>query len=160
MGVCRPCRCFKVYILASRRSPASTPASTANMHTTALLTMLFAAVTSAQLNYCTGNKQTLGHCHTLSFTDVTTTTANALNSTACNDTCRTMFWDAGDWLVDLRGLFPFPFSSSSPLSPSNISSAPPLLRLMPPRQTRRLPATHDRLPRLRLQHGCHPQYSP
>jgi hypothetical protein len=42
------------------------------MHIFTLLITLFAGLTTAQLNYCTGNKQTLGHCDTLSFTDVTT----------------------------------------------------------------------------------------
>jgi hypothetical protein len=112
-GRITPCRC-SVHI---HRLPITSHHTSlaANMHTSTLLTTLFAALTTAQLNYCTGNKQTLGHCDTLSYTDVTLTTANAPNSTDCNDTCRTMFWDAGDWLVDLKGRIPF-----SPSFPSSM----------------------------------------
>ncbi|KAF1842870.1 uncharacterized protein K460DRAFT_387129 [Cucurbitaria berberidis CBS 394.84] len=67
-----------------------------------LFSGLLATLTAAQLDYCAGNKNTVGHCETLSFIDRTTTASNPPLATECQDTCRGVFGDAGDWGVDFR----------------------------------------------------------
>ncbi|KAF2740071.1 hypothetical protein EJ04DRAFT_482754 [Polyplosphaeria fusca] len=65
--------------------------------------LLCVSVVAAQLNYCTGDKSNVGHCTTLTFTDVTTTSPDPPTTAECNDTCRGVISDAGDWIVDFKG---------------------------------------------------------
>jgi hypothetical protein len=74
------------------------------------LLVLFAAFTAAQLDYCTGNKNTVGYCETLSYIDRTTTSTDPPSSADCQDACRGVLTDAGDWGVDFTGA-QFPFAS-------------------------------------------------
>lgn len=69
-----------------------------------LLGGLLAALANAQIDYCAGDKNTVGHCETLSYIDRTTTSSNPPLATECQDTCRGVLGDAGDWGVDFRGI--------------------------------------------------------
>ncbi|KAL6709335.1 hypothetical protein ACN47E_001742 [Coniothyrium glycines] len=78
------------------------------MHaSTVLITLLPACLTTAhftrQVNQCAGNKNTIGHCETLTFIDRTASTPNAPTPAQCQSTCRDLFTDAGDWIVDFKG---------------------------------------------------------
>ncbi|CAO2653101.1 Nn.00g025120.m01.CDS01 [Neocucurbitaria sp. VM-36] len=70
---------------------------------TILLSGLLATLAAAQIDYCEGNKNTVGHCETLTYIDRTATSSNPPLATECQDTCRGVFGDAGDWGVDFRG---------------------------------------------------------
>jgi hypothetical protein len=67
------------------------------------LLVLLVASTAAQLDYCTGDKSTTGYCETLSYIDRTTTSLDPPSSSDCQDACRGVLSDAGDWGVDFRG---------------------------------------------------------
>jgi hypothetical protein len=73
------------------------------MHRPIALLVLLIASTTAQLNSCTGDKNTTGYCETLSYIDRTTTSPNPTSSSECQDACRGVLSDAGDWSVDFRG---------------------------------------------------------
>ncbi|KAH7382305.1 hypothetical protein BKA66DRAFT_464208 [Pyrenochaeta sp. MPI-SDFR-AT-0127] len=68
---------------------------------TALLSLV--TLVTAQINYCAGDKSTVGHCETLSYIDRTATSSNPPLATECQDTCRGVLTDAGDWGVSFRG---------------------------------------------------------
>lgn len=67
---------------------------------------LLASRAQAQINYCAGDKNTIGHCETLSYIDRTTTSSDAPLATECQDTCRGVLTDAGDWGVSFIGKIP------------------------------------------------------
>lgn len=77
------------------------------MHFMALLIPLLATVTYAQmrrqLNYCAGNKATVGYCETLTYIDRTSSITNPPATSECQDACRGLFGDAGDWGVSFIG---------------------------------------------------------
>ena len=68
-----------------------------------LLMLASASFTVAQINYCRGDPSNVGHCTTLTYTDLTTTVTNPPNSTDCYNTCFGINADAGDWIVDFKG---------------------------------------------------------
>ncbi|KAI8948047.1 hypothetical protein F4801DRAFT_474841 [Xylaria longipes] len=49
---------------------------------------------------CYGDKSIAGYCTPLTFTDTTATFEAAPTTSECQDTCRGINEDAGDWLVD------------------------------------------------------------
>lgn len=61
------------------------------------------ALRPRQTNQCAGDKTIVGHCETISYNDITTSTTNPPSASECQDTCRGVLSDAGDWLVDFRG---------------------------------------------------------
>lgn len=74
-----------------------------------LLPTLFAALTAGipspliiqRQDACAGDKSTAGYCNTLSYTDRTgTLSTSAPSSSDCQQTCRGVLGDAGDWGVD------------------------------------------------------------
>jgi hypothetical protein len=73
------------------------------MHTPTILVTLLATITTAQIDYCVGNKNTVGYCETISYIDRTTTSPDAPSAAECQDACRGVLTDAGDWGVDFRG---------------------------------------------------------
>jgi len=79
------------------------------MHSTSyiLLSLLAATLAVAQLspdiNYCAGDKSTLGHCDTLTYEDTTLSAANPPTTTECQESCFSIFGDAGEWVVNLEG---------------------------------------------------------
>lgn len=54
-------------------------------------------------DYCAGNKQTVGHCETLSYVDTTASASNPPSVKECQEACWSTFMDAGDWSVALAG---------------------------------------------------------
>ncbi|KAI4960817.1 hypothetical protein J4E86_002442 [Alternaria arbusti] len=78
------------------------------MHSTSslFLSLLAATFTAAQLspdiNYCEGDKSTLGHCDTLTYEDTTLSAANPPTTTECQESCFSIFGDAGEWVVNLE----------------------------------------------------------
>lgn len=73
------------------------------MRSSILLIGLLSTITGAQVNQCAGNKNTLGYCDTITFADQTTTSPRPPTTAECQDTCRGILSDAGDWIVDFRG---------------------------------------------------------
>jgi hypothetical protein len=73
------------------------------MHITTLFFSAFVATTIAQTDFCAGNKDTLGYCETLSYVDRTLNATDAPLASDCQDACRGVLSDAGDWLVDFKG---------------------------------------------------------
>ncbi|KAI4650213.1 uncharacterized protein J4E79_009480 [Alternaria viburni] len=71
------------------------------------LSLLAATLSVAQLspdiNYCEGDKSTLGHCDTLTYEDTTLSAANPPTTTECQESCFSIFGDAGEWIVQLEG---------------------------------------------------------
>ncbi|KAI0101164.1 putative necrosis-inducing factor-domain-containing protein [Daldinia grandis] len=69
-----------------------------------LVTALVASVPSSLMqrqDACAGDKSTVGYCNTLSYTDRTgTLSESAPSSSDCQQTCRGVLGDAGDWGVD------------------------------------------------------------
>lgn len=95
------------------------------MHLRSLLLSGFASLATAQINYCAGDKSTVGHCETLTYIDRTTTASGPPSTAECQDACRGVLTDAGDWIVDFRGMIhtlPLP-CSSPPFPPIRIWSA-------------------------------------
>jgi hypothetical protein len=72
------------------------------MRLTSLFLTAFVATTMAQ-DFCVGNKDTVGYCETLSYIDRTLNATDAPSSSDCQDACRGVLSDAGDWLVDFKG---------------------------------------------------------
>jgi hypothetical protein len=73
------------------------------MHFTPILITLFSALAAAQTNQCAGNKATIGHCETLSYVDRTSTSTSPPSTADCQNTCRGILSDAGDWSVNFKG---------------------------------------------------------
>ncbi|OAL53067.1 hypothetical protein IQ07DRAFT_641480 [Pyrenochaeta sp. DS3sAY3a] len=73
------------------------------MHLRTLLLSVFASLAIAQINYCAGDKTIVGHCETLTYIDRTTTASGPPSTAECQDACRGVLTDAGDWIVDFRG---------------------------------------------------------
>ncbi|EDU39641.1 Hce2 domain containing protein [Pyrenophora tritici-repentis] len=77
--------------------------------TTLIMSLFFTAITalpqglSPSINYCAGNKQTIGHCEVLSYVDTTTSASNPPTVKECQEACWSVFMDAGDWAVPLAG---------------------------------------------------------
>ncbi|KAF2030664.1 hypothetical protein EK21DRAFT_111755 [Setomelanomma holmii] len=67
----------------------------------ALVVFITSAI--AQTNGCTGFKNDVGYCDTLTYIDRTTTSTDPPSVQDCYDACRGVLSDAGDWAVDLRG---------------------------------------------------------
>ncbi|KAH7116223.1 hypothetical protein B0J11DRAFT_539472 [Dendryphion nanum] len=82
------------------RIPTVQPTNTKMQKFTLLLTLLTPFALSQ--NSCTGDKSIIGHCTITSFTDLTTTSPNPPTTAECQDTCRGVLGDAGDWIVDFR----------------------------------------------------------
>lgn len=78
------------------------------MHVSRLLLVLFGAFVAAQVNQCTGDKSIAGYCETLTYVDRTTSSSNPPTTANCQDTCRGILSDAGDWSVNFVGR-PRPF---------------------------------------------------
>jgi hypothetical protein len=73
------------------------------MHISAFFLVVFTTITIAQVDYCAGNKATIGYCETLSYTDYTFNATDPPSSSDCQDACRGVLTDAGDWGVDFKG---------------------------------------------------------
>lgn len=88
------------------------------MHLFLIISVLLASLTLAQVNQCTGDKSIAGYCETLTYIDRTTSSPNPPTTANCQDTCRGILSDAGDWSVNFVGtyLFRFPYLRAS-LSP-------------------------------------------
>ncbi|KAH7392000.1 hypothetical protein DE146DRAFT_634189 [Phaeosphaeria sp. MPI-PUGE-AT-0046c] len=68
------------------------------------LTLAFlTTLATAQTNQCAGNKSNLGYCETLTYVDRTTSSSNPPTTANCQDTCRGILSDAGDWSVNFIG---------------------------------------------------------
>jgi hypothetical protein len=83
------------------------------MRLASLFLTAFVATTMAQ-DFCVGNKDTIGYCETLSYIDRTLNATDAPSSFDCQDACRGVLSDAGDWLVDFKGTSHSPASFSQP----------------------------------------------
>jgi hypothetical protein len=93
------------------------------MHPTAsFFSLLAATLAAAQLppniNYCEGDKSTLGHCDTLTYEDTTLSATNPPTTTECQESCRSIFSEAGEWIVQLE---------SKPRIPPSFIPTPTLL---------------------------------
>jgi hypothetical protein len=75
-----------------------------NMHIHTLLIALFSTVTVAQINSCTGNKNTTGYCETRSYIDRTASSSHPPFAADCQDSCRGILGEAGDWTVRFPGI--------------------------------------------------------
>ncbi|KAH7070400.1 hypothetical protein BKA63DRAFT_75955 [Paraphoma chrysanthemicola] len=73
------------------------------MRTSISVLSTLVALAAAQNNACTGSKNTIGYCTTLTYIDRTTTSTDPPSVQDCYDACRGVLTDAGDWGVDLRG---------------------------------------------------------
>ncbi|KAF1918947.1 hypothetical protein BDU57DRAFT_442581 [Ampelomyces quisqualis] len=73
------------------------------MRASILLVGLLSTITGAQINLCAGQKGTPGHCDTITFVDRTATSTRPPTTAECQDTCRGILSDAGDWVVDFTG---------------------------------------------------------
>ncbi|KAK6956143.1 hypothetical protein Daesc_001415 [Daldinia eschscholtzii] len=71
-----------------------------------LFTALAAAIPSPLIqrqDACAGDKSVAGYCKTLSYTDRTgASSTSAPSSSDCQQTCRGVLGDAGDWGVDFK----------------------------------------------------------
>ncbi|KAH9859755.1 hypothetical protein IAQ61_011536, partial [Plenodomus lingam] len=82
-----------------------------------------------QLNYCEGDKATVGYCETLTYIDRTTSAEKPPPTVSeCQRTCHQgIFGEAGDWIVPFDGHFPT--IKSIPYScPFHTASQPPEYR--------------------------------
>ncbi|KAI0436757.1 hypothetical protein F4803DRAFT_207050 [Xylaria telfairii] len=61
--------------------------------------VFFLSLSYAQDN-CRGDQSIVGYCTPLTFTDTTTKFKAVPTTSDCQDTCRGINQDAGDWLVD------------------------------------------------------------
>jgi hypothetical protein len=135
--------------------------ASSTMHFTPILITLFSALAAAQTNQCAGNKATIGHCETLSYVDRTSTSTSPPSTADCQNTCRGILSDAGDWSVNFKGSPPSLPSSQHPITQSTtsmITQGKPK-SLTPLRPTHRLPPSPQPR-RLRLQHGPRPRPAP
>ncbi|KAF2116855.1 hypothetical protein BDV96DRAFT_572981 [Lophiotrema nucula] len=64
------------------------------------LLALLTTLTTAQVNQCTAQPTTPGHCTTLTWNDATTSSSTAPTTVHCQTTCSNIFSDPGDWQVD------------------------------------------------------------
>lgn len=110
--------------------PRSIAALSVKMLLSTLSLAIFATLTSAQ-DFCTTNNATPGYCQLLSFTDRTLNTTSPPSSSDCQEACRGVLGEAGDWSVDFTGISPI----SHPLQSKSNN----------PRQTPRLHPEHGRL---------------
>jgi hypothetical protein len=71
------------------------------MHTSTILLPLLTLFTTTTLaqNGCQGNKAELGYCTTTSFVDLTNSASGPPTTAQCEDACRGVLTDAGDWSV-------------------------------------------------------------
>ncbi|ORY09417.1 hypothetical protein BCR34DRAFT_370993 [Clohesyomyces aquaticus] len=53
------------------------------------------------IDYCAGDESIGRDCDTLTYVDVTTSASSAPKTSECQDTCRGILTDAGDWIVDM-----------------------------------------------------------
>jgi hypothetical protein len=73
------------------------------MRISSFFTVIFVVATTAQTDFCAGNKDTAGYCETLTYIDRTLNATDAPLASDCQDACRGVLSDAGDWLVDFKG---------------------------------------------------------
>ncbi|KAI4694424.1 hypothetical protein J4E81_006641 [Alternaria sp. BMP 2799] len=110
---------FSLTTISLNTIALNSPGQAINMHPTSslFLSLLAATLIAAQLspdiNYCEGDKSTLGHCDTLTYEDTTLSAANPPTTTECQESCFSIFGDAGEWIVNLEGE-PTPYLHSSP----------------------------------------------
>jgi hypothetical protein len=78
------------------------------MHIHTLFLALFSTVTVAQINFCTGNKNTTGYCETRSYIDRTASSSHPPFAADCQDSCRGILGEAGDWSVRFPGILALP----------------------------------------------------
>ncbi|KAH4402551.1 hypothetical protein HBI56_186570 [Parastagonospora nodorum] len=72
------------------------------MHIPTFSLAVFATLTTAQ-DFCTSNASTPGYCELLSLTDRTLNVTSPPSSSDCQDACRGVLGEAGDWSVDFKG---------------------------------------------------------
>jgi hypothetical protein len=70
---------------------------------TVILTLLTTLAFAQTPNYCAGDKTIVGYCTITGYTDKTTSVTNPPTPAECNDACRGVQSDAGDWIVDFTG---------------------------------------------------------
>ena len=68
-----------------------------------LTPLLTSLVAIAEANRCTGHKDHVGYCDTLTFEDVTASTRNPPSTAQCETTCGNILTDAGDWAISFFG---------------------------------------------------------
>lgn len=70
-----------------------------------LIIPLFTALTTLTLaqDFCAGDKSIAGYCTVTSYTDRTTSVSGPPTTSECQDACRGVLTDAGDWIVDFTG---------------------------------------------------------
>lgn len=59
--------------------------------------------TFAAAGSCTGNKSNKGYCETLTYSDITISSANPPSTSKCEASCHSVTTDAGDWSVSFVG---------------------------------------------------------
>ncbi|EAT80886.1 hypothetical protein SNOG_11842 [Parastagonospora nodorum SN15] len=74
------------------------------MHIPTFSLAVFATLTTAQ-DFCTSNASTPGYCELLSFTDRTLNVTSPPSSSDCQDACRGVLGEAGDWSANLQAIF-------------------------------------------------------
>jgi hypothetical protein len=67
-----------------------------------LLSLISLAVAQTP-NYCQGDKSIVGYCNTTSYTDKWASVSGPPTLSQCQDACRGVQTDAGDWIVDFTG---------------------------------------------------------
>ena len=65
--------------------------------------LLLATVATAAVNRCTGHKEAVGYCDTLTYEDVTTRNTSPPTTSQCEATCSNILSDAGDWPISFEG---------------------------------------------------------
>jgi hypothetical protein len=74
------------------------------MHFSVLALTLITTLATAQTNQCAGDNSIVGYCETLTYVDRTTSSSNLPTTANCQDTCRGILSDAGDWSVNFVGM--------------------------------------------------------